>query len=85
MIVDHAIASLADKVHVGLTHSALWARLAGGPRGVDLVIDLAADGVGAAREQDNAGSVAEVKSRGPRPAAASRASRSVLVPGFSRF
>ena len=40
MIVEHAIASYADRVHTGLSNSVIWARLAGGPRGRDLVIDL---------------------------------------------
>jgi hypothetical protein len=82
LIVNHAIASLADKVHLGLTHTALWARLAGGPRALDLVIDLTA-GRAADGAREDAGPAPEVKRREPR--AASRASRSVLAPDFSTF
>jgi hypothetical protein len=64
MIVDHAITSLADKVRVGLSHSALWARLAGGPRGRDLIIDLAANGL---PTSDDAESTIEVGARQTSP------------------
>ena len=64
MIVDHAIASHADKVRVGLSHYALWARLAGGPRGRDLVIDLTAEGL---PTSDDAESTIEVGANQPQP------------------
>ena len=40
LIVEHAIESGADKVRMGLSSTAIWARLTGGSRSRDLVIDL---------------------------------------------
>jgi hypothetical protein len=70
MIIDHAIATHADKVRVGLSHSALWARLAGGPHGRDLVIDLTADGLPIS---DDPESSIEVITKRPSPSPVSAA------------
>ncbi len=44
-IVEQAIESRSDHVRMGLSGAALWARLTGGARDQDLVIDLSAEGV----------------------------------------
>ncbi len=52
MIVKQAIGCGADKVSVGLSATAVWARLAAGAGGLDLVIDLAAEAARSAGQME---------------------------------
>ncbi len=75
LIVEQALDSHADKLRVGLSSSALWARLTGESKSLDLVIDLASDAAESERETSREADQRGVEKDSVAPAATNRLAR----------
>jgi hypothetical protein len=88
MIVKQAISCSADKVSMGLSSNAIWARLSGSGGARDLIIDLAAEGAMRAEqieEEVRRETIREDREAVPAPAVrAARAAAGGEFPVFER-